>query len=79
MSSVFPPAGGAAFIPVDKSRGLSPRRGKQAYRPDRRSRNELLTTVTEESAMAAAAKMGAFSRKNGMSGESIAVGIRMTL
>jgi hypothetical protein len=28
MSSVFPPNGGAAFIPVDKSRGLSPQFGK---------------------------------------------------
>jgi len=27
MSSVFPPAGGAAFIPVDKSRGLTPQFG----------------------------------------------------
>jgi hypothetical protein len=39
----------------------------------------LLTTVTDESAIAAAAKMGAFSRKNGTSGERIAVGIKMTL
>ena len=50
-----------------------------AYRPNRLNRNELLTTVTEERAMAAAAKIGAFSRKNGISGERIAVGIKMTL
>jgi len=39
----------------------------------------LLTTVTDESAIAAAAKMGAFSRKFGINGERIAVGIKMTL
>src|SRR6266700_4199785 len=49
------------------------------FRPKRRNRNELLTTVTDDSAIAAAAKLGAFSRKNGMSGDRIAVGIRTTL
>ena len=49
------------------------------YLPKRRNRKELLTTVTDESAIAAAAKMGAFSRKNGINGERIAVGIKMTL
>lgn len=48
-------------------------------RPNRRRRKELLITVTEERAIAAAAKMGAFSRKNGINGERIAVGIRITL
>src|SRR6266705_1829283 len=49
------------------------------FRPNRRNRNELLTTVTDDSAIAAAAKIGAFSRKNGISGDRIAVGIKMTL
>src|SRR6266702_1922152 len=49
------------------------------YRPKRRKRKELLTTVTDDSAIAAAAKMGAFSCKNGISGERIAVGMRMIL
>ena len=49
------------------------------FRPKRRNRNELLTTVTDDSAIAAAAKIGAFSRKNGISGDKIAVGIKMTL
>src|SRR6266496_2155527 len=44
-----------------------------------RNRNELLTTVTDESAIAAAAKIGAWSFKNGIRGESIAVGIKITL
>src|SRR5215469_18979952 len=48
-------------------------------RPNRRKRSELLTTVTDESAMAAAAKIGAFSFRNGINGERIAVGIRTTL
>jgi len=38
----------------------------------------LLTTVTEESAIAAAAKMGACSFRKGISGERIATG-RSTL
>jgi hypothetical protein len=41
--------------------------------------NELLTTVTDESAIAAAAKIGAWSLKNGIKGESIAMGIKITL
>src|SRR6266849_8889876 len=45
----------------------------------RRKRSELLTTVTDESAIEAAAKIGAFYRRKGMSGERITVGIRMTL
>src|SRR6266516_7923340 len=49
------------------------------FRPKRRNRNELLTTVNDDRAIAAAAKIGAFSRKNGMSGDRIAVGIKMTL
>src|SRR6266700_6686402 len=49
------------------------------FRPKRRNRNELLTTVTDDSAIAAAAKIGAFSCKNGMSGDRIAAGIKMTL
>jgi hypothetical protein len=49
------------------------------YGLKRRNRNELLTTVTDESAMAAAAKMGAFSLKKGINGERMAVGTRMTL
>ena len=44
-----------------------------------RKRNELLTTVTEESAMAAAAKIGAFCCNIGMAGDNIAVGISKTL
>src|SRR6266702_4618312 len=48
-------------------------------RPKRRKRSELLTTVTDESAIAAAAKIGAFSFNNGINGERIAVGIRTTL
>jgi hypothetical protein len=39
----------------------------------------LLTTVIDESAIAAAAKMGAFACKKGISGERMAVGIKMTL
>ena len=50
-----------------------------SYLPNRRNRNELLTTVTDESAIAAAAKMGAFSRKNGINGDRIAIGMRTTL
>jgi hypothetical protein len=49
------------------------------YRPKRRSRSELPTTVTDERAIAAAAKMGAWVCKNGIRGERIAVGIRITL
>ena len=56
-----------------------PRLQQYTYRPKRRNRSELLTTVTDESAIAAAAKMGAFSRKSGINGERIAVGIKMTL
>ena len=48
-------------------------------RPKRRNRNELLTTVTDERAIAAAAKMGAFSRKKGIIGERMAIGIKITL
>src|SRR5216683_7562337 len=61
------------------SRLSQPGRVTIRYRPNRRKRKELLTTVTDDSAIAAAAKMGAFSRKSGMSGERIAVGIKMTL
>jgi hypothetical protein len=45
----------------------------------KRSRNELLTTVTDESAMAAAAKIGICSPRKGMKGERIAIGISSTL
>src|SRR5262245_27597537 len=44
-----------------------------------RSRNEFVTTVTEESAIAAAAKIGALSRSHGIAGEAIASGIRTVL
>src|ERR1700676_3310668 len=62
-------------------------RGKHAHPPEqfytyflkRRNRSELLTTVTEERAMAVAANMGAQSFKKGMSGERIAIGMRTTL
>ena len=47
--------------------------------PKRRNLSELLTTVTDESAIAAAAKMGACSRRNGTRGERIAAGIKITL
>src|SRR5262245_22768129 len=47
--------------------------------PKRRSRSELLTTVTEESAIAAAAKMGALSRRKGIAGEAMAMGINTVL
>src|SRR2546421_6425789 len=43
---------------------LYPRR----ERPKRRSRSELPTTVTDERAIAAAAKMGAWACKNGIRG-----------
>ena len=45
----------------------------------RRKRNALLTTRTEEHAMAAAAKTGACARKKGISGDSMARGMRSTL
>ena len=41
-----------------------------------RKRSELLTTVTDEKAIAAAAIIGAWSLSNGHSGESIAMGIK---
>ena len=47
--------------------------------PKRRSRNELLMTVTDESAIAAAAKIGAVSRSQGMAGEAMASGISTLL
>lgn len=49
------------------------------HRAKRRNRSELLTTVTEERAIAAAAKIGAFSRKNGIKGDRMAIGIKTTL
>src|SRR5579859_4076592 len=48
-------------------------------RPNRRSESELVTTVTEERAIAAAAKIGALSRKNGIAGDAIARGISTVL
>lgn len=45
----------------------------------RRRRSELLTTVTDESAIAAAAKTGAVSRNGAIAGDAIASGIRMLL
>jgi hypothetical protein len=50
-----------------------------SFRPKRRSRSEFVTTVTDESAIAAAAKIGALSRRNGMAGEAIASGISTLL
>src|SRR6266566_10004307 len=52
---------------------------RSLFRPKRRNRSELLTTVTDESAIAAAAKIGAFSLKKGINGDRMAVGIRITL
>src|SRR5215813_5254584 len=46
---------------------------------NRRSRSEFVTTVTEESAIAAAAKIGALSRSQGIAGEATASGIRIVL
>src|SRR5579862_7087666 len=44
-----------------------------------RRRSELLITVTDESAIAAAAKIGACACRKGISGERMAVGIRIIL
>jgi hypothetical protein len=51
----------------------------QGFLPNRRSRSELLTTVTDESAIAAAAKIGALSRRKGIAGEAMATGISTLL
>lgn len=52
---------------------------KAGSQTNRRSRSELLTTVTDESAIAAAAKIGALSRRNGIAGDAIAIGISTLL
>src|SRR5436853_6767813 len=50
-----------------------------AHARKRLNRSELLTTVTDEKAIAAAAKIGACSLRNGISGERIAVGMSSVL
>ncbi len=57
----------------------TPRSSSPLHAEKRRKRSELLTTVTDESAIAAAAKTGAVSRSGLIAGEAIARGIRMLL